>query len=477
MKKESHHSLKLKKRRKFKPKKFWKETLKSNRQTYIIDRALLSDYLEENGYRKLDSFGEVKVVQLIDNIAYLKTSMDVYTDVLKYIKKQENDILRSCFINQGENLLVTKKAILGGLPEIEFDKYQDTKEHVKLFYQNKIVTIRAEKVKIQSYKKFSKSNDFILSSQLIDREFKETDNIQSDFELFIRLATNDEEHFTAVCTAIGYLISNFKNPSVTKAVIITDILSQVENEAYGRSGKGLIIIALSHVINVVQYNGKVTDLTNDKFVFQNVNLSTSLIVLQDVTKSFLFESLFSSLTDVLSIERKHRDKINVPFQYSPKIALTTNYTIPQDTDSFKDRKYLLTLNNFFNAENKPEKHLGKLLFDWTELEWFRFDNFIVKCVQLFLSNGLIQYDSADLKLQKLINLTSKEFVQIMNSEYDVLNEYWRIKDIAVRFDLKSSDASTKSRKIAKWIDSYASFKGYKVDRRGSGGITKFCFIT
>lgn len=178
----------------------------------------------------------------------------------------------------------------------------------------------------------------------------------------------------------------------------------------------------------------------------------------------------------MSIEKKHRPKISIAFSDSPKVALTTNYTIPQDTDSFKDRKHLLTLNNFFNASNKPEKHLKGLLFDWNSKEWPRFDNFMIRCVQLFLSEGLTAYDSADLKKQKLINITSQEFFNLMESDYDVLNEYHSIKEIAASVDVPTKDPRARGGYVSKWIKSYAAFKGYKVEKIKSGGITKICFV-
>ena len=477
MSKNKLHGSKSKGKNKGKEKKFWIPFNKTNGQpTYLIDRALLSDFLEYHGYRTLATYLDIQVIQLVDNIAFEKCELDVYNDLREVIKKEENDTLRSCYIEQGENLLLNKKAILGGLPRINAEKYKDSKDCVRLFYENCVVKITAEGVSPQSYNKFGKLNKYILSNQIIKRQFISANNKKGDFESFLEYVTNDKEHFKSICSAIGYLVSSYKNPSLAKAIIITDILSQVKNEAYGRSGKGLIIKALSKVINVVEYNGKVTDLTNDKFVFQNVNLNTALIVLQDVTKGFLFESLFSTLTDNMSIERKHRSKINIPFSDSPKVALTTNYTIPQDTDSFRDRKHLVTLNNTFNAQNKPEQYFKRLLFDWKTKEWARFDNFILKCVQLFLGKGLLPYDSAELKFQKLINLTSKEFVDLMEAEYDSLNDYFSLKKIAAYVELGTDEPRAKGKMLGKWIDSYAAFKGYKVDRRQSGGIVKICFL-
>lgn len=454
---------------------FWKSCLKRGMPSFQIDRALLSDFLEKRGYRTHLNFGNVEVVQLVNNVVFLKTPQDVFNDLLKIIKEQKNDLLRSCFIEQGESLLLLKKAILGSLPLIELDRYRDTRQSVHLFYQNGIIKITRDKKKTLSYKKFRKQKQYIFSEQIIRRNIKSKDEKGSDFKKFISLATNNEMHFNSVCSAIGYLVSSYKNPSLVKAIIITDILSQAKNDAYGRSGKGILVKALAKVISVAEYNGKVTDLTNDKFVFQNVNLNTTLIVLQDVTKGFLFESLFSTLTDDMSIERKHRPKINIPFTDSPKIALTTNYTIPQETDSFKDRKHLVTLNNFFNANNKPEKYFKQLLFEWDNDEWNRFDNFIIECVQLFLRKGLIAYESENLKLQKLINHTSKDFVHLMNTDYDRLNDYFGLKELAEMLEVDAEEPRTRSKIVSQWIDLYAIFKGYKVEKRKSAGVTKICF--
>ncbi len=460
---------------KFKKETFWKGCIKNGVPSFQFDRALLSDFLEKMGYRSYSSFGNVQVVQLLNGIVFIKTPQDIFNDLLILIKEQKNDLLRSCFIEQGENLLLVKKAILGSLPLIELDRYRDTRKTVHLFYQNGIIKITKSKRKAFSYKKFGKRKHYIFSEQIIRRNIKLIDRKNSDIKKFISLVTNDDSHFNSVCSAIGYLVSSYKNPSLVKAIIITDILSQVKNDAYGRSGKGILVKVLSKIINVTEYNGKVTDLTNDKFVFQNVNLNTTLIVLQDVTKGFLFESLFSTLTDNMSIERKHRPKINMPFTDSPKIALTTNYTIPQETDSFKDRKHLVTLNNFFNAKNKPEKYFKHLLFEWDDDEWNRFDNFIIECVQLFLKKGLITYESEDLKLKKLINQTSRDFVHLMNTDYDRLNDYFGLKELAQMLEVDAEEPRTRSKLVSQWIDLYAIFKGYKVEKRKSAGVTKICF--
>lgn len=465
---------KSKKKKFVKKNKFW-VSKPGAKIPFLIDPSKLSNWLEIQGYCSISSFGDIQIVKLEENIAYARTAMQIYNDALAFVKEQQNEQLETCFRMQGDNLLLQKKGTLGTLPKLTLNKYIDNNNVVRIFFKNGIAELSKKEVKMVSYDCLKTLGRYIMSEQIVQREFTLNKKTKGDFKKFISKITNSEQHFLSVCTAIGYAISSYKNPSQAKALIVTDILSQVKNEAYGRSGKGIIIKAISYIINVVEYNGKVTDLTNDKFVFQNVDITTALIVLQDVTKGFVFESLFSTLTDKMSVERKHRSKISIAFEDSPKIALTTNYTIPQDTDSFKDRKHLMMLNNHFNAQNKPEKYFKTLLFDWSEKEWKRFDNFMLECVRLFLEHGLVKYSDKKFELQRLINQTSKEFVELMEDGYSYYNNYFSIKEVAKSLDLGTIEKSLKSRKVSGWIDEYASHKGYQVEKRKNGGIIQICF--
>jgi len=382
----------------------------------------------------------------------------------------------TCALKQCEEMLIKRKGILISLAIITLERYRDTKDKTLIFYRNKIVVITANGYSLESYKKFKNRNQFIFTEQIIQRDFDESAIMEGDFAKFCGFVTNDKRHLLNLQTTLGFLISTYKNPSVARAVIVSDMQSQIENDAYGRSGKGIFIKSLSHMLQIAEYNGKATDLKHDKFVYQNVTVVTALMVLQDVSKGFVFESLFSTLTDSMSIERKYQSKTTIDFSKSPKIALTTNYTIPQDTDSFKDRKHLLMLNNFFNAENKPEKHFKRMLFEWDANEWAKFDNYMVECVRLFLKKGLVRYSDKKFERQKLINQTSDEFVELMEAEYNMLNHFFSIKEVANELEIESESDNAKSRIVGGWIDLYAAHKGHNVDRaKLGGGITKICF--
>ena len=453
-------------------KKFWVSS-NTGKVRFTFKEALLRKWLKQQGYYRNDDF---QVLKVKDNIAQSKTPQEVLNDVIAYIEKYNDDELMTCALKQCEEMLNKRKGILISLPLFPLEKYFYTKYEALIPYLNGIAVITASGYYFESYKKFKQRNKFIYAKQIIQRNFDENGNEKGDFAKFSSFVTNDKKHLLNYRTTIGYLISTYKNPSIARAVIISDIQSQIANEPLGRTGKGIVIKGLSHIVQTTEYNGKATDLKNDKFVYQNVTVLTALMVIQDVSKGFVFESLFSTLTDSMSVERKYQSKKTIDFSHSPKIALTTNYTIPQDTDSFKDRKHLLMLNNFFNAENKPEKHFKRMLFDWNEKEWAKFDKYMVECVRLFLEKGLVSYSDKKFERQKLINQTSEEFVELMESEYDILNHFFSIKEVANELEIESESDNAKSRIVGGWIDLYAAYKCHNVDRaKLGGGLTKICF--
>ena len=63
------------------------------------------------------------------------------------------------------------------------------------------------------------------------------------------------------------------------------------------------------------------------FAYQLVSADTQILCFDDVKKYFSFERLFSVVTEGLTLEKKNKDAIKIPFSKSPKIAITTNYAI------------------------------------------------------------------------------------------------------------------------------------------------------
>lgn len=439
-----------------------------------------AEFLSKVGFYKNDNGKNLNFNFLKDNILYKNISRDITASfMLKAFrefdpncKNSDSDICHQ--LNLELNKHIKKEThVVGILEPINLKPYKDDFSNCRIFYNNCIVEVTADRLKTISYKEFQESNKYVHAETIINRYFKIVDNI-SDFENFIKLSTNSKDHFLSVCTSIGYLIHDYKNPSIAKAPIITDVLSQANNEPNGRSGKGLIIKALSEVINIAECNGKNLDLKRDKFAYQNIEFFTKLFVIQDVSKGFDFEDLFSQITDSFLVERKHAHKMIIGFADSPKIAITTNYTIPQNTDSYSDRKHLIILNNYFNAKHKPVDEFGKMFFiQWNEADYMAFDSFMMQCVQLYLKHGLLTYNDPELKKQNLISNTSQSFVEVMESEVYQLNEFYSLKEFAQKLDINSNEIRVKSRIAMQWLKDYAGFKSLKIDTKNHSGATVF----
>ena len=176
--------------------------------------------------------------------------------------------------------------------------------------------------------------------------------------------------------------------------------------------------------------------------------------------------MFSLITEGITLERKGQLAIKLPVKKSPKILITTNYTVGGVGGSFERRKFEVEFSSFFNANNTPLQVFNHLLFDeWSETEWTKFDNFMIDCVQYYLANGLIQHEFKNLEVRKFINKTSSEFY-----EFSIDGEHFRPnvriynQVIFEEFltDYQDFRKWLTRKKFKQWIDTYVTFKGLEI---------------
>ena len=210
-------------------------------------------------------------------------------------------------------------------------------------------------------------------------------------------------------STIGFLMHGHKNLSYCPAVILNDEV--ISDNPEGGTGKGIFMNALSHMKKLVTIDGKAFTFERS-FAYQLVSADTQILCFDDVKKYFDFERLFSVVTEGLTLEKKNKDAIKIPFSKSPKIAITTNYAIKGAGNSFARRKWELELHQHYNKNFTPQDEFGRLFFgDWDDTEWCVFDNYMIQCLQLYLREGLIQSEFVNLKIRQLSAATSHDFVE------------------------------------------------------------------
>lgn len=284
---------------------------------------------------------------------------------------------------------------------------EDTQDEIFIYYRNCIVRITTDKFETIDYLDV---DGYVWKNQIIDRDFKIADHHESMYRSFVwYISGENQSKYNTFKSVIGYLMHSFKTSANNKAIILND--SVISENPNGGSGKGLFCNALSHLKKVSSIDGKTFDF-NKSFPYQTVSTDCQLLVFDDVKKSFDFERLFSLITEGITIEYKGQDAIKLPVQKSPKIIITTNYTVGGVGGSFERRKFEIELSDYFNAGNTPLMKFGKLLFDeWDDTEWSRFDNYMIQCAQYYLRYGLVKADFDNIETRKFIKNTSFEFYE------------------------------------------------------------------
>ena len=263
---------------------------------------------------------------------------------------------------------------------------------------------------------------------------------------------------------------SYKTNSNNKAIIFND--ETISESPNGGSGKGIIMNAINKVKRVAVIDGKQFDF-NKSFPYQTVSADTQVLVFDDVKRNFAFENLFSLVTEGITLEKKNKDAIKLPVTRSPKILITTNYTIGGTGGSFERRKFEVELSSFFSEKHTPFDEFGSMLFDdWDELEWARFDNFMILCVQAYLMYGLTEYKCKNLEVRKLINSTSMEFYDWIEDEKLPVNDNIEKKYYFERFlgEHPEYSKTCNNKRFGRWMDTYASYKGYEIVKSRSNGI-------
>jgi len=398
------------------------------------------------------------LIRIIDNIVSEVVKKDLKDEILDFVKKEEPQYIYEFFLkNIGKCL---NDEFLETLPAQKVEFKKDLKDVMQLYFQNCIVKITAGKITTFQYEKL---NGYIWESQIIQREFDIEAKSGSDFKTFCwNIANQDKDRYASICSTLGYLIHNYKNPAYSPAVILNDEV--ISDHPEGGTGKGLLLKAVEQYLKTVVIEGKT--FTFDKsFVYQRVNSDTKLISFQDVNKSFDFERLFSVLTDGINVEKKGLAEVHYSFQDTPKIVITTNYAIRGSGNSHERRRHELEIAQYYNKNKTPFDEFGKMMFhDWSENDFKEFDAFMFECCQFYLKNGLIQQKFINLKGKRLAAETSADFLKFMDGfNFETIVKATLYGNFIAEFDEYKDFKWFSKQTFTKWVNAFADSNGYLCD--------------
>jgi primase-like protein len=457
---------------------FWKV---ENGRTKISSVKYI-EFLNSQGFAKVYYGRTFLWIKVIDNIAEVLIPAKIGDHVQGYLTNNPDadteEVVEQLMERVGKYF---GDKLLERVNTIELKMSGEDKDTAHLYFKKEFIVLR--KGQDPELKNHSELANPIWNTQIIDRAFIPI-NIkrrQAEFEIFVwNVSGKNVDRFLAICSAMGYLLHGFKNKSTAKAIVAVD--EKISSDPNGRTGKSLVAKALSYVKSSKRIDGKNFSF-NPRFTFQEISPSTEIVDFNDVKANFDFEKLFSVLTDDMTVEYKSQHPITLKFEDSPKIFISTNYTIPGNGDSYKDRMFEIEFSEHYSASNKPIDEFGHLFFDdWGEEEWNRFDNFMIECLQLYLDEGLVEYKIKNLHIRKLIDQTSQDFVDFVNGEMKSEVEYNKgdlffefKKFIGFETDMWGQ-CPVKQNTFSRWLKVYASYLGKEYIERRSNSSYLFRYI-
>jgi len=442
---------------------FWE---KSEKGVIKIVHILFKDFLEENGFFKYCPEGSKNYifVRVTNNLIDHTSEKEIKDFILDHLLELDDMAVYNYF---AENTKYFREEFLTLLSSIEVLFIADTKDTAYLYYRNRAVRISGKDIKPIDYLDL---DGYVWKDHVIDRNFEVCEIKGCDYTVFIsNICNGDQARITSMESTIGYMMHGYKNLSYCPAVILNDEV--ISDNPEGGTGKGIFMNALSQMKKMVVIDGK-SFAFERSFAYQLVSADTQILCFDDVRKHFEFERLFSVVTEGLTLEKKNKDAIKIPFDKSPKVAITTNYAIKGSGNSFERRKWELELHQFYTKTFTPQDEFKKLMFsDWDDDEWCQFDNYMVSCLQMYINKGLVVGPMVNNKKNRLGTETSHEFLEwcglVENSER---NQYLEVgvkvykNFLYEEFIRDYPDYGPKSReslsriKFYRWLNKYSDYK-------------------
>lgn len=285
---------------------------------------------------------------------------------------------------------------------------RDNAKEKYFYFRNNVVCVTKDHVIPLEYNDMKQGR--IMANSIIDRDYKETTDwysSKSDFFQFCYLICgSDFKRLESLMSILGYLMHDHYETDL-RAAYFTDVNIDNSKRAAGGTGKGILGLALSLMLNrnsrednkYVAIPGKGFVATDPKR-YAACDITTQLIHIQDLDKKFRFGDLYNDITDGATFQKHYQN----PVYRRVKIMLSMNQALDLQGSSDKRRVVIFELANFFSDKCRPENYFGHRFFDkyWGKEQWSYFDSFMIHCVQLYLQKGIVEPEIINLDRRAII---------------------------------------------------------------------------
>ena len=441
---------------------FWE---KNEKGTIKIVHILFKQFLEDNGFYKFCPEGgrNYIFVKVTNNLVDHTSDKEIKDFILNHLISLDDISIYNYF---ADNVRFFREEFLSLLSTIDIYFIEDSKDASYLYYRNCAVKITASQLETIDYLDLG---GYVWKDHVIDRKFSLCSYDDCVYGTFIsRICGDEKSRISTMESTIGFMMHGYKNLSYCPAVILNDEV--ISDNPEGGTGKGLFMNALSQMKKLVVIDGKAFAFEK-AFPYQTVSADTQILCFDDVKKNFDFERLFSVVTEGLTLEKKNKDAIKIPFTKSPKISITTNYAIKGTGSSFARRKWEVELHQHYNKDRTPLDEFGKHFFaDWNDEDYCSFDNYMVACLQGYLRTGLVVSKFVNLKIRQLSAESCHDFIEWCGLiEGAPVNQHFGVGDKLMKQELyyefiqEYPDYAPKAKmtisrtRFYKWLTAYAMY--------------------
>lgn len=437
--------------------KYWRETKKQSRSgdeysVWEFDYVNIMTFLQNRGfgrYRKLD--GNFEYVRMDNNAVRTVETWEIKDFVVEFTKTIGEKPVLEMLYKGGAQYLGPYQ--LGNLEFIYPHFLTPSRDSQNFYFKSGYWKISADKIEKVGYETIDhnfwedirRTTDFEITKPLIRVDqtaegwryeltelgkkchflqfLENTSNFTWRKEQMIRegvrgVSISQEEknengiHMIAKLCAIGFLITDAKDKSVSRAVIGMDGKNSEVGSSNGRSGKSLLGELIRQVKVSAYINGKKGDMETDQFIWNDIKEKTKFVFIDDVRAGYKFESMFANLTGDWAVNYKGGGRCTFPHDISPKVYITTNHAINGDSSSFYDRQWRIAFSDYYNENHKPIHDFGCQFFqDWDFEQWNLLWNMLAMCVQMYYRYGVIESPQGRIQERMLRQSIGEDFLQ------------------------------------------------------------------
>ena len=362
-------------------------------------------------YFKDSSMKDLKIVQevtenIIDEINHNQLSKLIESELINSFSNKD-------LSNFYSDATILNPAFHKKFNRYEINKYRDQKNNIHLFFNENIIRITADNIEVLKWNECNFNGEKVWLKNVSDKYFNIDTAMQYENSMWYNFCKNavTEKGLPALMQSLGYMIHNYKDPSVGKMIVYADGSDNSDSmEANGRSGKTLISYeALKRLRKLTFIEGKRFDSTN-RFAYQTVDPLSDIVMIDDVKPDFRYVDLYNAITNYFSIERKGLQPITLSYEESPKFLVTSNYGILSSGGSDIGRREVIGFSNYYNVGYSPKDEFKTTFFkEWSNDEYNWFYGFFIKSCQMYLKEGLTSFGNEVIDKKALINVVGTDF--------------------------------------------------------------------